>query len=82
MTRGGKRPGAGRPVADYERKTASLSGVRVLPSKLERWKQHAESGDTRFTDWVEMALDEMMEREEEFVKRIDKLRKSKSWPKE
>lgn len=82
MTRGGNRNPLGRPKSKGETKTANLCGVRVFPSKLAKWKACAAGGDLNFTDWVEIALDEHVAATEEFVKRIERLRRTKAWPKE
>lgn len=55
MTRGGKRPGAGRkPLGDA--RDANLN-VRVSRAKLEAWQQAAARAGVKMTDWVETALD-------------------------
>lgn len=56
MTRGGKRPGAGRKPAG-EPRTVHLGGVRLPPSKLAAYHEAAERAGETLTAWVETALD-------------------------
>lgn len=55
--RGGVRKGAGRPKTKSETRTASLAGVRVLPSRLAAWKDAATANGIRLSRYVEMAMD-------------------------
>ena len=57
MTRGGKRPGAGRPRLRGEKRTANLAGVHVTPTQLEAYKTAAGRSDMSLTAWVEQLLD-------------------------
>jgi hypothetical protein len=53
--RGGKRPGAGRPIAGDAR--AGTLNRRYPLAKLEAWKQAADAAGMTLTDWVEAACD-------------------------
>lgn len=56
MTRGGKRPGAGRkPIGDP--RDAQLY-IRCKRANLEAWKEAAAVAGVSLTDWVETALDD------------------------
>ena len=57
MTRGGKRPGAGRPRAEGEKRTAHLGGVHVTPTQLAAYKAAALRASLSITAWVELHLD-------------------------
>ena len=55
MTRGGKRPNAGRPRQGDGR--FSHLHIRIPRAKLEAYQQAAASSGTTLTDWVETAMD-------------------------
>lgn len=57
MTRGGPRKGAGRPPTKGEKRTASLAGVHVKPSRLAAWKDAATANGIRLSRYIEMAMD-------------------------
>jgi hypothetical protein len=57
MTRGGKRPGAGRPRTKRETKTTNLCGVRVTPIQLMHYRATAARYDMTLSQWVTYWLD-------------------------
>jgi len=56
MSRGGRRPGAGRKPAGDAR-TVTLGGVRLPPAKLAAYQEAAARAGKTLTEWVEIHLD-------------------------